>query len=86
MSGYLFVLDPTNCNLFGTYIDPKFHFQGVLGREVADLREEKPYTVSGRIRDVTDASYTVTSRMKTAVKSLLKRAIRYGYGPYRTVP
>ena len=53
---------------------------------MADLREEKPYTVSGRIRDVTDASYMVTSRMKTAVKSLLKRAIRYGYGPYRNVP
>ena len=27
---------------------------------MADLREEKPYTVSSRIRDVTDASYTVS--------------------------
>ena len=53
---------------------------------MVDLRAEKPYTVNGRIRDVTDASYTVTSRMKMAVKSLLKRAIRYGYGPYRNVP
>ena len=53
---------------------------------MVDLGGEKLYTVNGRIWDVTDASCTVTSRMKTAVKFLLERAIRYGYGPYRNIP